>query len=153
MPLSVMPAIEAFTSSSTPFLSRIPALFTTLYNFLPFLFPNRRSITHPRILSFVRSVRAQPEDSHLKLAIAAFCWSGYWAAWFCSEHPDAKDEKTGKWLVDTAWTAHPSTLAIPQDLENVKRPLGVAIGTKDFRVGMDGIKQITGCCRGMERER
>ena len=47
----------------------------------------------------------------------------------------AQDEKkaaNGKPLIDSAFTGHPSALEIPKDIENVKLPLAVAIGTKDI---------------------
>ena len=56
-----------------------------------------------------------------------------------------KKASNGKPLISSAFTGHPSGLEVPKDIENVKLPLAVAIGTKDIMLngnGLDTTKEI-----------
>ena len=47
--------------------------------------------------------------------------------------------------VDAAFAAHPSLVAVPGDFEEVKRPLSIALGTKDSLVDektRNGIQEV-----------
>ena len=55
----------------------------------------------------------------------------------------------GKPLVDGAFTAHPSNLEIPGEIEQVRRPIAVAIGDKDFGLSMDGVNKIKNIFEGI----
>ena len=48
----------------------------------------------------------------------------------------------GKPLIDVGYTAHPSNLSVPADLEKVKLPLAIDQGNEDFVTGMTQVKQI-----------
>ena len=48
----------------------------------------------------------------------------------------------GKPLIDAAFTAHPSGLAVPGDLEKVKLPLSIAHGTQDMVMSNANAKTI-----------
>ena len=45
-------------------------------------------------------------------------------------------------LCDVAFTAHPSGLAVPGDVEGLTVPLSISIGTDDFVLPMAGVKKI-----------
>jgi dienelactone hydrolase len=48
-------------------------------------------------------------------------------------------------LINSAFTGHPSALEIPKDIESVKLPLAIAIGTKDMMLygkGLETTKEI-----------
>ena len=48
----------------------------------------------------------------------------------------------GKPLIDVGYTAHPSNLSIPADIEKVKLPLAIDQGDEDFAMSMTQVKQI-----------
>ena len=48
----------------------------------------------------------------------------------------------GKPLIDAGYTAHPSNLEIPGEIEKVRRPMAIGIGDKDFVLPMDGVEKI-----------
>lgn len=52
------------------------------------------------------------------------------------------EEANGKPLIDVGYAAHPSNLSFPTDIENVKLPLAIDQGTKDFALNMAGVKTI-----------
>lgn len=91
----------------------------------------------PKVTSFFEAVRTT-ESSALPIGAAGFCWGGKHVITLAS----GTMSTTGKPLVDAVFTAHPSGLAIPQDLEAVKRPVSVAIGDEDFVVGMEDVAKI-----------
>jgi len=53
---------------------------------------------------------------------------------------DEKKAANGKALIDSAFTGHPSALEVPKDIENVKLPLAIAIGTKDVMLHGKGLE-------------
>lgn len=44
-------------------------------------------------------------------------------------------------LIDAAFTAHPSNLSIPAELEKIKKPTSIAIGDQDFVMPMSQVEQ------------
>lgn len=48
-----------------------------------------------------------------------------------------RDEKTGKLYSDASFTAHPSNLKIPGDIEKVTQNLSIAAGAKDMVATLD----------------
>lgn len=48
----------------------------------------------------------------------------------------------GKSLIDVAYTAHPSGLVLPKDIEDVKVPLCISNGTLDIGLKADGMEKI-----------
>ena len=48
----------------------------------------------------------------------------------------------GKPLIDVGYTAHPSNISIPADIEKVKLPLAIDQGDEDFAMSMTQVKQI-----------
>ena len=48
----------------------------------------------------------------------------------------------GKPLMDAGFTAHPSNLVIPGEIEKVRRPVAIGIGDKDVVLPMAGVEKI-----------
>lgn len=86
---------------------------------------NRQSVTMPRVMGFLTELR-KTEASNLPLGVAGFCWGGLHAVHLAAEPPS-----NGKPLVDVFFTAHPSAVSFPKDIEKIRKPLSVAIGDKD----------------------
>jgi len=94
------------------------------------MFFNRQSVAGPRIYNFFKAFRAN-EGSSLPVGVAGFCWGGLWTAKLCADTEKTAD---GRSLIDAGFTAHPSMLSVPADIERVKLPLSIANGTKDFQL-------------------
>jgi dienelactone hydrolase len=97
----------------------------TIYGFGPFMFKNRLSVTMPRVMSFLAQLR-QAEAAKLPLGVAGFCWGGPHLVQLAKEM-----NGEGKALVDVCFTAHPSALSFPKDIEGIRKPFSVAVGDKD----------------------
>ena len=102
-----------------------PTVARAVHGFGPFLFKNRLSVTMPRVLSFLLELR-KAEAARLPVGVAGFCWGGGHIMQLATEPPS-----NNKALVDVCFTAHPSGLSFPKDIEGVRKPLSVAIGDKD----------------------
>lgn len=105
------------------------------------MFFNRQSVTGPRIFNFFKDLRAN-EASLLPVGVAGFCWGGLWTTKLCADIEKTPD---GRSLIDAGFTAHPSMLTVPADIEMVKLPLSIANGTKDFQLTpplMEQVKEI-----------
>jgi dienelactone hydrolase len=108
-----------------------------MYAFIPFAWYNGLSATLPKVKKFMDDFRCS-EGASLPVGAVGFCWGGYMVTHLA--HGDLA--KNGKPLVDAVFTAHPSALAIPADIEKVKQPYSVSIGDKDFALKVDGIKKM-----------
>lgn len=128
-------------------LSLVPAL-------LRFLLANRRSAAHPRILSFMTALRASAGGGGpaAKIGVAGFCWGGLHAVLLTHDTPQNRVAVDGGVetcpLVDCAFTAHPSMLSFPGDIEGVVRPLSVANGDDDAWMGKAKMQRLVGMLEG-----
>jgi Dienelactone hydrolase family len=85
-----------------------------------FFWNNPFSTVIPRVRSFIEAEKkANPSTS---LGAAGYCYGGYVA--FDLAHDVSMP-------VDVFFTAHPSALKFPKDIEGLKRPMAVAVGSKD----------------------
>ena len=107
-------------------------------DFLPFLYRNRFGVSWPRVTKFLKDLREEKDQIKLPVGIAGFCWGGLHAIKLSHDTPDTKTAD-GRPLADAIFTAHPSNVSVPQDIEHVKRNLSIAIGDDD---GVMGIKQV-----------
>ncbi|KAL2017473.1 hypothetical protein VTK56DRAFT_2069 [Thermocarpiscus australiensis] len=151
IPESVMPILEAAqpqpTESKLLFkLKRAWSFLTILPVLLRFLVRNRAAAAHPRVLSFFRALRAA--SGRGKIAAAGFCWGGLHAVRLTHDVPDSNGVDP---LVDCAFTAHPSLLTIPGDIEAVVRPLSVANGDDDEYMGREKMRRVVAILEGKNR--
>nr|POF18691.1 hydrolase tropi [Quercus suber] len=99
-----------------------------LRHFPPFLFYNRASIATPRIVEFFKKLR-ENEARDLPVGTAGFCWGGKYVIellW------DQEKTLSGKRLVDCGYTAHPSSVKYPGDIEMVVLPLSISAPEHDM---------------------
>ncbi|KAL8847835.1 MAG: hypothetical protein Q9221_007137 [Calogaya cf. arnoldii] len=140
LPMSMMTDMGTMTSSDSSMLKKIPSTLRVAYNMAPFLYLTRPSVTKPRIQSFFTSLRSSSSfTSTLPTFAAGFCWGGLYA--INLTHSTSVTQE-GKPLIDAAFTAHPSNLTLPNDIEKFEQPLSVCQGTQDFVLDMKGVKQI-----------
>jgi dienelactone hydrolase len=99
---------------------------------IPWIAANRFSVSWPKVRSFFEAVR---DDEGVKLPIGAagFCWGGKHVLFLA--HGDSVTAD-GKPLVEAIFTAHPSVVSYPDDVEKVVRPASMAIGDRDMSVTM-----------------
>ena len=96
---------------------------------------NRPAVSLPRVIRFLTELK---KGTELPLGLAGFCWGGKHVAVLAQ----GSHQLDGKPLCDVAFTAHPSNLALPGDVEAVTVPLSISVGTDDFVLPMAGIKKI-----------
>ncbi|KAK4143933.1 protein AIM2 [Dichotomopilus funicola] len=121
------------------FLSFVPAMAT-------FLFRNRASVTQPRIRGFLAAERKSAPTT--PIGVAGFCWGGLHAVLLTHDVPHNKVTVGGDGvsggqeypLIDCSFTAHPSLLSLPKDIEQVVKPLSVANGSLDDHFGPEKVK-------------
>ena len=56
----------------------------------------------------------------------------------------------GKPLIDAGFTAHPSNLVIPGEVEKVRRPVSIGIGDNDVVLPMAGVEKIKKIFEGIQ---
>lgn len=62
----------------------------------------------------------------------------------------AADGSNHRLLVDAAFTAHPSQLKMPEFIKSMRVPYSLAVGSKDFQLHMDAIRQVQVECGKLE---
>lgn len=110
---------------------------------IPWIFKNRSSVCKPRIFNFFKAIRTSPPPfptNKLKMGAAGFCWGGYYTILLAHDTPSSRVQRHEAQtssatalepLIDCAFTAHPSLLTMPKDIEAVNLPLSVAVGNED----------------------
>jgi dienelactone hydrolase len=113
---------------------------------VPFFIVNRQSAAQPRIFKFVAAVRTAPETAWLKVGAAGFCWGGKYTMLLAHDQPSSRVAVGGRLqpLIECGFTAHPSLVSLPSDIERVQRPLSVAVGNEDAAMSTAGIRQMEG---------
>lgn len=106
--------------------------------FTPFLLNNRLAVAKPRILSFFDAVRADVDTSKLPVGAAGFCWGGKFTAMLCNANMDGRPNNR----IDVGFVAHPSQLEIPRDVNDITKPISVAIGDNDIQLSAAGLKDL-----------
>lgn len=139
--LASLPFLEA-----TGFVANIRKIYhfgILAYWFLPFFYRNSDSKVRPQLLTFFRGLKSTYPT--LPVAAAGFCWGGKWTVELCSARDRAsppvsqaqpqsmgQSGGSGEPLVVCGFTAHPSRLTFPNDVEKVVLPLSIAAaGNKD----------------------
>ncbi|KAL8709717.1 MAG: hypothetical protein Q9225_007407 [Loekoesia sp. 1 TL-2023] len=90
----------------------------------PWLVKHHQGVSKPLIDGFINTLRMTPGTN--KIGAVGFCWGGRYA--ILQAHGKTEGSVGG---VDAAFAAHPSLVAVPEDLDPVSKPLSLALGTKD----------------------
>ncbi|KAK4171087.1 Alpha/Beta hydrolase protein [Triangularia setosa] len=110
---------------------------------LRFLLYNRYAVAAPRVNAFFDSLRQELGPSG-KIGVAGFCWGGLYTIRLTHLSPP---------LINCAFTAHPSLVSVPVDIEKVRddTPLSVANGDDDEYLGRAKMKTVVRLLRDRER--
>ncbi|KAE8440905.1 hypothetical protein EG329_006326 [Mollisiaceae sp. DMI_Dod_QoI] len=99
--------------------------------------------TKDRVLAFFQALRTSPPPfptKNLKIGAAGFCWGGKHTMILAQDAPDSRVQrhesqlnvKEPAPLLDCAFTAHPSYIEVPGDIEAITIPTSVAVGDEDM---------------------
>jgi len=122
-----------------------------MWMIIPWIFKNRSSVCKPRIFNFFKAIRTSPSPfptNNLKMGAAGFCWGGYYTVLLAHDAPSSRVQRQTSSadalepLIDCAFTAHPSLLTMPKDIEGVNLPLSVAVGNEDMAMKGPQILQM-----------
>ncbi|WQF88564.1 Putative dienelactone hydrolase, alpha/Beta hydrolase [Colletotrichum destructivum] len=141
------------------------AVATMMRHFIPLLIATRPGVVVPRIGNFFRALRLAPPEplpqpstssasvvddgtatvqKAARIGVAGFCWGGKYAVQLAQLGAGPFGDAP---LIDCGYTAHPSFLSLPGDLEKVARPLSMANGDDDMmmpRARMAQAKTVLG---------
>lgn len=121
--------------------------------FVPFILRNYPTIAKPRVFGFFQALRTSPPPfptPNLKIGAAGFCWGGKFTVLLAQNPPSSRvvrhesqaSSPALEQLIDCGFTAHPSFISVPKDIENVTVPLSVAIGSEDMAMKGPLIQQM-----------
>lgn len=143
-------------------LSRAYHLARLAASWIPFARANTDDAVRARLYPFFAAVRNDPTTRALPVAAAGFCWGGYWAFQLAADPPvevdGADGEDVGRTkqkhvpLVDAVFTAHPSNMRVPEDVEAVRLPLSVAAAEFDARFPREQVDVARGILERKVRE-
>jgi dienelactone hydrolase len=90
------------------------------------------------IKDFITALRLD-EGATLPIGVAGFCWGGKYVVNLAhgTKTPDGQNN-----LIDAGFTAHPSLLKIPDEVEKIVLPVSFALPENDRAVKEPQIKQI-----------
>jgi dienelactone hydrolase len=131
------------------FFRKMYHLFRVMPAFISFMRTNNASTVTPRVTSFLKGVRSDETTKSLPVATAGFCWGGYYTVQLCHDTEKTDD---GRPLQDCGFTAHPSNLAVPADIEKVKLPLSVAIGSEDIVLPLNKSQIVEKTLEGLTKK-
>ncbi|KEF62894.1 uncharacterized protein A1O9_00868 [Exophiala aquamarina CBS 119918] len=105
--------------------------------FAPFFYRNSPPSRYSRVTGFLEQLRNN-SDAGIKVGVVGFCWGGYHVTRLAHGEVGAD----GRALIDAGFSAHPSALTIPKDIEGITLPYSVAVGDEDFALGPKLIQQL-----------
>jgi len=135
------PAIFA-TSTLYDWLSKPYHIACALYGFIPFIYRHNYTKSMPKVTSYFSAVRAA--NPTLPIAAAGFCWGGQHTIYMAH---GLRDPTTNTLYADACFTAHPSNVVVPGDIEKVTRNLSIAAAGKDKVMTIDQARQAEAILR------
>lgn len=156
MPSSVMALMDKIMKPAswltTLLYKPLYALKAASY-FIPFLIRCRPGVCKSRVYNFFSALRTSSPPfptSDLKIGAAGFCWGGRYAVSLTHDTPSSRVRRHESQalsskvepLIDCSFTAHPSFVTVPKDIEGVNLPLSVAVGNEDMAMGGKDIMKM-----------
>ncbi|OAA46578.1 Dienelactone hydrolase [Beauveria brongniartii RCEF 3172] len=126
-PLRMFDHGRAF-STSPSILSKIYHVFWAVLDIIPFFYYCNPGKTFPVVKGFFEQLR-KDEGATQPIGAAGFCWGGKHVVLLSHGH-----EIDGKPLLDAGFTAHPSILSIPSDIQKIQRPVSFALAANDDQI-------------------
>ncbi|KAH7024627.1 Alpha/Beta hydrolase protein [Microdochium trichocladiopsis] len=113
---------------------------------ISFMWFCRPAVRKGLVYEFAQKLRSSPapyqtNGKPLRIGAAGFCWGGKFGVWLAQDEPASRLAEAQP-LVDCVFTAHPSFLSVPADIEAVTLPLSVAVGEDDMALPADKIQQM-----------
>jgi dienelactone hydrolase len=156
MPFSVMELMHKIMKPASWFTTLFYKPFYILQAAtvaIPWIIRNRPAVAKPRIFSFFQALRTSPppfSTPSLKIGAAGFCWGGKYTILLAANTPSSRvvrhesqaSSPALQPLIDCGFTAHPSMVNVPQEIEAVTVPLSVAIGDEDMAMKRPLIQQM-----------
>jgi dienelactone hydrolase len=114
----------------------------TMFYAIPWKMQNPPSVSQPRVFSFFQALRTSPPPfptENLKIGAAGFCWGGKYTVLLAHNTPSSRVQRHIEGsssgapgaLIDCGYTAHPSYLTVPDDIDAVTLPLSIVVGDND----------------------
>ncbi|CAH0032831.1 unnamed protein product [Clonostachys rhizophaga] len=126
-------------------IKRVLSAIRMLGFFLPIALGTKAA--YPRVLDYTRAVKADLAVG-AKLGVAGYCWGGLQSTKLSQE---PATEGGSDRLIDAHYTAHPSSLKLPDDLvQSVGKynvPLSLASGDGDFAVTPERMVELEAAMR------
>ncbi|KAJ6257947.1 hypothetical protein Dda_7737 [Drechslerella dactyloides] len=114
-----------------PFWRRVISLVLGLPQFVFWLWVHRQSVSYPIITNWFAALRDEQAKVGAKTGVAGFCWGGRYAL-LVNDY------------VDAIYTAHPSMLSVPGEIEMITKPVSFAVGEKDPVLPLPQVEKIKG---------
>lgn len=103
---------------------------------VPFSFRNSPPKRYPAVRKWMDDLRCG-EAADRKVGVVGFCWGGYGA----TKLAHGEIASNGKPLIDAAYTAHPSELDVPKDIEDITLPYCMVIGDIDMAMSLKKVQE------------
>lgn len=107
------------------------------WTLLPLRSKNDPHSVWPRVKQWMDAFRCA-EGKDFKIGVTGFCGGGY----HVTRLAHCELAANGRPLVDAAFTAHPSEIKLPEDIENIKVPFSVSIGDVDFAMSLADVERM-----------
>ncbi|QIW96517.1 hypothetical protein AMS68_002035 [Peltaster fructicola] len=145
LPEGILLSMKAFTATGlwNQLYKIAHALYIARY-VIPWMYYNRKAVARPKIFKWLQDLRKN-EAANLPLGVAGFCWGGQHVVELCWNEQKTPD---GKRLVDCGFTAHPSMLVYPGDIDKVILPLSIAASEHDPQMSPENAKQTEEILKG-----
>ncbi|TAQ84186.1 hypothetical protein B7494_g7483 [Chlorociboria aeruginascens] len=139
--LALMDKLQAPSSWLTTLLYKPFWIAQAASLLVPWLIRTREAVSKPKIFDYFTALRTSAPpfpSSDLKIGAAGFCWGGKYTVLLAANPPSSRVVRHGSAtnaiepLIDCGFTAHPSGLNMPKDIEAVILPLSVSVGNEDM---------------------